>query len=114
MDTFFSSVPSLSGSTMAQFYINDIGFTKVYPMKHKSDTYESLSTFIHDVGFPSALHSDNAKELQQGSFKTLCKECSIPTSYTVPFSPWQNWAEGGIHELKRHVNRKMKARNVPI
>jgi hypothetical protein len=99
---------------MAQLYINDMGFTKMYPMKSKSDTADSLSVLIHEVGIPSAIHSDNAKELLQGKFKALCKEYSIPTSYTEPHSPWQNRAEGGIQELKRHVSRKMKACNVPL
>jgi len=46
-DTFFSSVPSLNGCKMAQFYINNLLFTKVYPMKQKSETVDTLSKFIH-------------------------------------------------------------------
>ncbi len=73
-DTFFSSVPSLSGATMAQLYVNDLGFTKVYPMKTKTETSVSLSAFIYEVGIPNPLHSDNAKELTHGKFKIICKE----------------------------------------
>jgi hypothetical protein len=32
---------------MAQLYINDLTFAKVYPMKLKSQTADTLSTFIH-------------------------------------------------------------------
>jgi len=98
---------------MAQIYTNDHGDTKVYPMKLKSQTHETLSTFIHEVGIPSAIHLDDAKELVHGKFKELCKEYHIPCSYTEPFSPWQNRAEGAIRELKRHTRRKMASSKVP-
>jgi hypothetical protein len=113
MDTFFSSVPSLNGCTMAQLFSNDLSFTKIYPMKTKSKAPHALSTFIHDVGIPSAIHSDNAPELMKGKFRELCKEYSIPCTFTEPYSPWQNRAEGGIKELKRNVLRKMKSKAVP-
>jgi len=45
---------------MAQLYINDLSFTKVYSMKQKSEVADTLSKFIHDVGIPHALHSDDA------------------------------------------------------
>ncbi len=98
---------------MAQLYINDLMFTKIYPMQAKSETGDSLQAFIHEVGIPHTLHSDYAKELAQGKFKKLCSDYGIPHTLTEPYSPWQNRAEGGIRELKRHVGRKMKSRNVP-
>jgi hypothetical protein len=54
---------------MAQLYINDLSFTKVYPMKAKSKTVDTLRNFIQDVGIPHAIHSDDALELMQGKFK---------------------------------------------
>lgn len=99
---------------MAQLYINDIGFVRIYPMKNKREIADTLSTFIHDIGLPHTIHSDDAKELVKGKFKSLCKEYSIPTTSTEPYSPWQNWADGGIRELKCHDHRKMKACNVDI
>jgi len=98
---------------MAQLYVNDLSFTKTYPMKQKSEAVDTLSIFIHEVGIPNALHSDDAPELMQGKFKQLCKEYQIQTSYTEPYSPWQNSAEGGIREVKRLVHRKMTAKRVP-
>jgi hypothetical protein len=74
---------------MAQLFTNDLAFTRVYPMKLKSQVHESLSAFIHEVGIPSSLHLDNAKELMQGKFKDLCKEFHTPCNYTEPYSPWQ-------------------------
>jgi hypothetical protein len=94
-DTFFSGVTPLNGNSMAQIFTSDLAFTKVYPMKLRSQTYEALSAFIHEVGIPSSIHSDDAKELMMGKFKELCKEFHIPCTYTEPYSPWQNRAENG-------------------
>jgi hypothetical protein len=112
-DTFFSGVPTLNGNSMAQIFTNDLAFTKVYPMKLKSQMHEALSAFIHEVGILSSIHSDDAKELMMGEFKELCKEFHIPCMYTEPYNPWQNWAENAIRELKRHARRKMIAKKVP-
>jgi len=112
-DTFFASTSTLNGNAMAQLYINDLSFCKVYPMKTKSEVANTLSTFIHDVGIPHKLRSDAAKEIMQGKFKQLCSDYSIPCSFTEPYSPWQNRAEGGIRELKRRVHRKMVQKRIP-
>ncbi len=112
-DTFFANTPTLNGSTMAQLYINDLSFNKVYPMKAKSETVDTLRKFIQDVGIPHAIHSDDALELMQGKFKQTCEEFGIGTTYTEPYIPWQNRAEGGIRELKRHIHRKMTSKRVP-
>jgi hypothetical protein len=83
-------------------------------MQSKAEAYDSLNTFIHEIGIPHELHSDNAKELMEDRFKQICCDYGIKTTYSEPHSPWQNRAEAGIRELKRHVHRKMKARNVPL
>jgi hypothetical protein len=59
-DTFFASTPTLRTCKCAQLYTNDIGFMKVYPMQSKSETHETLNAFIHEVGIPYELHSDDA------------------------------------------------------
>jgi hypothetical protein len=113
-DTFFSSQPSLNGCKMGQLYINDLSFMKFYPMKTKAEAPDTLVKFIQDVGIPHAIHSDDAPELRQGRFKQLCKDYQIHPTYTEPYSPWQNRAEGGIRELKRMVHRKMTSKRVPL
>jgi len=82
-------------------------------MKNKSDVPDTLSNFIHKVGIPHTIHSGNAPETEKGKFRQLCKDYGIINTFTEPYSPWQNRAEGGIHELKRHVYRKMVGRRVP-
>jgi IS30 family transposase len=108
-DTFFASNPTLRQCKMAQLFTNDIGYTKVYPMRLKSETSDALVNFLQEVGIPQTIHADNAKELMEGKFRQICKEYHINTTFTEPHSPWQNRAEGAIRELKRHVHRKMKA-----
>jgi hypothetical protein len=112
-DTFFSKVPSLNNFKMAQIYVNDLSFTKVYPMKVKSEAGDTLQTFIHDIGIPHSIRSDDAPELTHGKFKQLYKDYGINCGDTEPYSPWQNRAEGAIQELKRHVRRKMVGKRVP-
>jgi hypothetical protein len=113
MDTFFSTAPSINGSSMAQLCINDLTFIKVYPMKAKSEAMDTLRKFIQDMDIPHALHSDDALELMQGKFKQTCKKFGIGTTYTELYRPWQSRAEGGIRELKRHIHRKMTSKQVP-
>jgi len=99
-DTFFSSVKSIDMATCCQLFGNDIGFTQVYPMRLKSEAHLSLKSFVHNVGIPHILHSDNAKELSQGEWRKVCNDFSIHTKNTEPHSPWKNRAEGHIRELK--------------
>ena len=88
-DTFFSSAPTLNGSKMAQLYVNDLSFCKIYPMKQKSNTLDTLNRFIHEVGIPHALHSDDTPELMYGRDKQICKDYNIQSTYQEPYSPWQ-------------------------
>jgi hypothetical protein len=46
-DTFFSSIPSLRQCKAGQLYTNDINFMKIYPIMNKSETHDTLHTFIH-------------------------------------------------------------------
>jgi hypothetical protein len=96
----FASTASIRCKKMAQIYINEIMFTRIYPMHTKSEAADTLQALIHDIGIPHALHSDDAREITQGCFKALCRDYSIPCTQTEPYSPWQNRAEGGIRELK--------------
>ena len=112
-DTMFASVKSVLGNTMGQIFVNDVSFTRFIPMKAKSEAGDALVEFIQDVGIPSALHSDDAKELTLGKWQKVRQEFSIKQTQTEPHSPWQNRAEGAIRELKRHVQRLMKRQRAP-
>jgi hypothetical protein len=53
-DTLFSLIPSLRNNLVAQIFVNDLGFTRVTPMKSKADAGHALLEFIQDIGVPSA------------------------------------------------------------
>jgi hypothetical protein len=57
--------------------------------------------FIHDVGVPQTLISDNAKEEILGRAQDTCTKYRINVKTTVPHSPWQNLADASIRELKK-------------
>jgi hypothetical protein len=46
-------------------------------------------------------------------FMALCSDYSISCTLTEPYSPWQNRTERSTWELKSHIQKKIKARNVP-
>jgi hypothetical protein len=48
---------------------------------------------MQDIGIPSALHSDDAKELTQGRMAQVLKEFWIKPTQSEPYSPWQVRAE---------------------
>lgn len=107
-DTFFASHPSLSNCTMGQMYTNNVHFTKFYPMRLKSDTPDTLIQLMQDIGFPSDLHSDDAKELTSGRMVEILKKFWIKGSQSKPYSPWQVRAELCIREIKKAVRHTLE------
>ena len=112
-DTFFATVQTISGKEMAQIYTNDIRFVKTNPMSSKSETTETLLSFIHHISIPASIHSDYSKEIKHRKFQKLCQGYHIPITTIELYSPWQNRAEWAIWALKWHMQRKMHSCNVP-
>ncbi len=112
-DTMFSKTKSVRGYTMGQVFVNDLEFTRFIPMKSKADAGDALNEFVQDVGAPSALHTDDAKELTEKHWGKAWKALGIRQTLTEPYSPWQNRAEGTIRELKKTVARLMSRRRAP-
>jgi len=108
-DAFSSKVKSLRGNNYIQFFCNRANFVRSYPIKLKSHAYHSLDRFIHEVGVPTELLTDGAKELTQSEWSKICQRHHIYQVCTEPRSPWQNHAEliGGI--IKRKVRHRMKS-----
>ena len=82
-------------------------------MTREGNACDALLGFIQQVGIPSALHTDGAKAQTLGEWKRITKQYQIKVSETEPYSPWQNRAEAGIRELKRHVRRLMRQTKSP-
>ena len=110
-DTFKSNVTSLRGNKYFQLFANKGNFTSGTAIKKKSDAPSALDRFLHDVGIPSQLLTDGAKELHLGQWGQTCQRFTIPQKLTEPYSPWQNHAElaGGI--IKRKVRNLMRRTN---
>jgi hypothetical protein len=94
-------------------YTNDVHFSKFFPMKRKAEAPDTLMAFMQDVGIPSALHSDDAKELTEGKMSQIMKEFWIKPSNSEPYSPWQVRAELAIRELKKAVRITMGKTKAP-
>ena len=113
-DTFKSNVKSTRGNTYTQLFCNRANFVRCYPMKSKSHAHHALDRFIHEVGIPTELTTDGAKELTLGQWGKTCLKHRIYQVCTEPHSPWQNHAEllGGI--VKRKVRHRMRVSNTPV
>jgi hypothetical protein len=65
-DTMFSNTRSTRGNSCGQVFVNDFGFSKLIPMKSKGDAGLALDELFSEVGVPTALHTNGAKELTGG------------------------------------------------
>ena len=54
-DTFFASSKSTRGNSMAQMFVNDIKYMRIFPMKKKSEAGNTLLELIQDIGIPASL-----------------------------------------------------------
>ena len=112
-DTMFSKSKSLRGAKAAQVFTNGRGFDKVYPIQSKGVAHEALCAFIHDVGIPQTIVSDNAPEATKGEWRRTCQKYHVQQKVTVPHSPWSNLAEASIREIKRSVRKVMRKTSAP-
>ena len=115
-DYLKSSVKSIRGHIGGVLYTNKCGFKKFYPCSTESgaETGSSLKSFVEFVGLPAGMHSDNHKNFKEGFFRKILRKFGITATYTEPHSPWQNWAEFAIGEVKSYARRMMQRTNTPI
>jgi hypothetical protein len=106
-DTMFAGTPSCSGNKCAQVYATFFGWARAHPTTRKGEAHETLSLLFHRDGVPPTMVLDGSNEQTKGDFKRKLREADCHARQTVPFSPWQQAAEGCICELKRGVSRKM-------
>jgi hypothetical protein len=102
-NTFFVQKPSLLQNTCAQLLVSDFGYLIFCPQKRKSEAPYSLQELIQDVGIPSHIHTDGAKEMTVGDWQRICQEAGIKMSHTEKQSPWENRTEVEICGLKHHA-----------
>ena len=67
----------------------------VYFIAKKSDSLSSLVNFVQDIAIPLGLrvenlHSDNAGEYVNSTFREYCKTTGIVQRFSSPHTPQQN------------------------
>ena len=113
-DTFKANVTSTRGNKYTQLFCNRGNFVKAYPMKSKSHAHHSLDRFLHEIGVPTEILTDGAKELTLGNWGKACQKHRIQQRKTEPHSPWQNHAELMGGNLKRKIRHRMRTTNTPV
>jgi hypothetical protein len=114
VDSLFSSVKSIHGQTGGSVLTDGLGFDKLFPWTKKSSHPDALMEFIHTVGIPNTIVSDNALEETCGRSGEIMQEYRIHLQTTVPHSPWQNRAEACIRELKKYVRKVLRQTGAPV
>jgi hypothetical protein len=112
-DTMFAGTASKQGNKCAQAYTTSFGWSRAHPLTTKGDAHESLSLLFHRDGVSPTMILDGSKEQTLSNFKRKLREADCHARQTKPYSPWQQAAEGCIHELKRGVSRKMMKTGSP-
>jgi hypothetical protein len=97
-DTMFSKVKSLRQSTCAQVYVTSFHWTKVYPLRKKSEAHLSLNKLHRDIGVSKAIIPDNAMELTDDKFWKEAIKAGLIICPTEAYTHNQNLAESGIRE----------------
>jgi hypothetical protein len=106
-DTMFAGTPSCSGNKCTQVYFTSFGWARAHLMTRRGEAHETLSLLFHHDGVPPTMVLDGSKEQTNDDFKRKLHEADCHARQTEPYSPWQQAAEGCIHELKHGVSGKM-------
>ena len=112
-DTAKAGIKSYDQMLYVQVYATTSGWVKAYPMASKKDTPHTLQDLLKEVGVPSKLIMDNALEQTKGEYKRMARDAGIRIVQTEPHSPWQNYAESAIRELKKATRRRMARTRTP-
>ena len=107
-DTLFSKVTSKSGNRCAQVFVTRADFTRVYPMKKKSQAHEALDLLHHQVGVPAVMIPDGAKELTSGDFAKKSRKAGSYLHPIEAYTPNHNRAESAVRELKSADRRNRR------
>ena len=83
-------------------YTNQLAFYKLFPCSTETsiETGQTLCHFLHVVGLPHSLYPDNHANLKEGLFTPILRMFGIPQTFTESHSPWQNFVEPAIYEIK--------------
>ena len=119
MDTFFSSKksgPSYRGFTTCQIFATEFGHVFAVPMEGKSGIKiaQALKRYFKEVGVPSHLICDQAREQVRGDARILCNEAGCHVIELEKGTPAANRAERAIKILKDGVKKDMFEADSPL
>ena len=82
-------------------------------MATNSYAHETLSLLFKKDGVPSTMVMDGSKEQTLGKFRKKCREAACHVRQTEPLSPWSNYAEVSIKQLKLASGRDLRRSKCP-
>jgi Reverse transcriptase (RNA-dependent DNA polymerase) len=112
-ETMFSRIKSLQQNTCAQVYVTTFHWTRVYPMRLKSEARLTLDRLHEDVGIFHTVIPDNAPELIHGEFKRKVLKAGSSLKPVEAYTHNQNLAESAIRKLRRMYRKAMTSTNAP-
>jgi hypothetical protein len=78
VDLLFSKIPSVNGYNGGSLFTNGLGYDRFYPWQRKSEHADALMQFIHDVGVPQTLISEEGPETPVLNIALMLKrQCHI-------------------------------------
>ena len=106
--TTSSKRKSIQGYVSGVVYTKKLGFCKFIPIFNENikNNDRSLSNFIGLFELQGI--NENFKN---GIFKRLIRKFGIFQAFTDLHSPWKNWAEPEIGEIKRYARKIIQASN---
>jgi hypothetical protein len=112
-DTMFAKQKSLRQNTCAQVYVTTFHWTKIFPMKQKSDAHQTLDRLHKEVGVFSTIVPDNAPELVSGDFRWKVVHPGSRIKLVEAYTHNQNLAESAIQEVRRMYRKAMLSTSSP-
>jgi hypothetical protein len=104
-DMLEANVKSRRGNKYAEVFGTSFGWSRVFPVKLKSDVHEGLSLLFKRDGVPPKIIVDGSKEQTKGIFQKKMREADYWMKQTEPYSPWQNAA--GRKMVKTQTPKKL-------
>ena len=83
-------------------------------MPSKSDVPKALKLFAKEIGAPSAIICDAAREQISKDVKSICRKMGTALRVLEENTPWANRAELYIGLVKEAVRKDMKESDCPI
>lgn len=111
--TLISRLRSIRGNNVAQIFVNNAKWNKVVPIPTKAHASTALKITVQDIGIPSHIHTDGAREMTRGEWKEYCDLLGIKMTHVEAHSTFQNKVELGIKELKHDLKNRMILTKTP-